>query len=195
MKMKSIIICFCFCCLGSWGHMLSAQEQVRALCPLEQCILVTDLADRIEEIQVIPIKQCFDAESLEWMRKKLLIGPGGDLFLVYGREVMCFDAAGKYQFSMKYNQGKECPYHQDACISVDQKKLLFAHGDSEVVFFDLNDGREIERPPMNKPLQLFEEIAPAPDGGFYYYSISAPCTNNFEWGHLLVTRFDKNGKK
>lgn len=75
MKMKSIIICFCFCCLGSWGHMLSAQEQVRALCPLEQCILVTDLADRIEEIQVIPIKQCFDAESLEWMRKKLLIGP------------------------------------------------------------------------------------------------------------------------
>lgn len=71
-----------------------------------------------------------------------------------------FDAAGKYQFSMKYNQGKECPYHQDACISVDQKKLLFAHGDSEVVFFDLNDGREIERLPMNKPLQLFEEIAP-----------------------------------
>ena len=195
MKMKSIIICFCFCCLGSWWHMLSAQEQVRALRPLEQCTLVTDLANRIEEIQVIPIKQCFDAESLEWMRKKLLIGPGGDLFLVYGREVMCFDAAGKYQFSMKYNQGKECPYHQDACISVDQKKLLFAHGDSEVVFFDLNDGREIERLPMKKPLQLFEEIAPAPDGGFYYYSISAPCTNNFEWGHLLVTRFDKNGKK
>ena len=74
------------------------------------------------------------------MRKKLLIGPNGDLFLVYGREVMCFDAAGKYQFSMKYNQGKECPYHQDACISVDQKKLLFAHGDSEVVFFDLKMG-------------------------------------------------------
>ena len=73
--------------------------------------------------------------------------------------------------------------------------MLFAHGDSEVVFFDLNDGREIERLPMKKPLQLFEEIAPAPDGGFYYYSISAPCTNNFEWGHLLVTRFDKNGKK
>ena len=36
------------------------------------------LADRIEEIQVIPIKQRFDAGSLEWMRKKLLIGPGGD---------------------------------------------------------------------------------------------------------------------
>ncbi len=45
MKMKSIIICFCFCCLGSWWHMLSAQEQVRALRPLEQCTLVTDLAD------------------------------------------------------------------------------------------------------------------------------------------------------
>ena len=139
MKMKSIIICFCFCCLGSWWHMLSAQEQVRALRPLEQCTLVTDLADRIEEIQVIPIKQRFDAGSLEWMRKKLLIGPGGDLFLMYGREVMCFDAAGKYQFSMQYNRGEECPYHQDACISVDQKKLLFAYGDSEVVFFDLND--------------------------------------------------------
>ena len=95
-----MMICFCFCCLGFWEHTLSAQEQVRALRPLEQCTLVTDLADRIEEIQVIPIKQRFDAESLEWMRKKLLIGPNGDLFLVYGREVMCFDAAGKYQFSM-----------------------------------------------------------------------------------------------
>ena len=93
--MKSMMICFCFCCLGFWGHTLSAQEQVRALRPLEQCTLVTDLADRIEEIQVIPIKQRFDAESLEWMRKKLLIGPNGDLFLVYGREVMCFEAAGK----------------------------------------------------------------------------------------------------
>ena len=82
-----MMICFCFCCLGFWGHTLSAQEQVRALRPLEQCTLVTDLADRIEEIQVIPIKQRFDAESLEWMRKKLLIGPNGDLFLVYGREV------------------------------------------------------------------------------------------------------------
>lgn len=195
MKMKSIIICFCFCCLGSWWHMLSAQEQVRALRPLEQCTLVTDLADRIEEIQVIPIKRRFDAGSQEWMRKKLLIGPGGDLFLVYGREVMCFDAAGKYQFSMQYNRGEECPYHQDACISVDQKKLLFAYGDSEVVFFDLNDGREIERLPMTEPLHLFEEIAPAPDGGFYYYSVSAPCSNNFERGHFLVTRFDRNGKK
>ena len=195
MKMKSIIICFCFCCLGSWWHMLSAQEQVRALRPLEQCTLVTDLADRIEEIQVIPIKRRFDAGSQEWMRKKLLIGPGGDLFLMYGREVMCFDAAGKYQFSMQYNRGEECPYHQDACISVDQKKLLFAYGDSEVVFFDLNDGREIERLPMTEPLHLFEEIAPAPDGGFYYYSVSAPCSNNFERGHFLVTRFDRNGKK
>lgn len=58
--------------------MLSAQEQVRALRPLEQCTLVTDLADRIEEIQVIPIKRRFDAGSQEWMRKKLLIGPGRD---------------------------------------------------------------------------------------------------------------------
>ena len=57
-----MMICFCFCCLGFWGHTLSAQEQVRALRPLEQCTLVTDLADRIEEIQVIPIKQRFDAE-------------------------------------------------------------------------------------------------------------------------------------
>ncbi len=97
--------------------------------------------------------------------------------------------------SLTHDHAKECPSPQDACISVDQKKLLFAYGDSEVVFFDLNDGREIERLPMKKPLQLFEEIAPAPDGGFYYYSISAPCTNNFERGHLLVTRFDKNGKK
>lgn len=193
--MKSIIICFCFCCLGSWGHMLSAQEQFRALYPLEQCILVTDLADRIEEIQVIPIKQHFDTGSQEWMQKKLLIGPNGDLFLVYGREVMCFDAAGKYQFSMKYSQGEECPYHQDACISVDQKRLLFAHEDREIIFFDLNDGREIERLSMDKPLQQFDGIAPAPDGGFYYYSISAPCSNNFERGHFLVTRFDKNGKK
>ena len=45
MKMKSIIICFCFSCLGFWWHMLSAQEQARALRPLEQCTLVTDLAD------------------------------------------------------------------------------------------------------------------------------------------------------
>ena len=132
------------------------------------------------------------------MRKKLLIGPGGDLLLVYGREVMCFDAAGKYQFSMKYDQGKECPYHQDACISVDQKKLLFAYGDSEVVFFDLNDGREIERLPMKKPLQLFEEIAPAPDGGFYYYSISSPneranCLNTCRNNGSCVSRIISSG--
>ena len=68
--MKSIIICFCFCCLGgTWGHMLSAQEQVRELRPLEQCTLVTDLADRIEEIQVIPIKQRFDAGLQNGCRK------------------------------------------------------------------------------------------------------------------------------
>ena len=193
--MKSMMICFCFCCLGFWGHTLSAQEQVRALRPLEQCTLVTDLADRIEEIQVIPIKQRFDAGLQEWMQKKLLIGPNGDLFLMYGREVMCFDATGEYQFTMKYDLGKECPYHQDACISLDQRKLLFAHGDRKIVFFDLNDGREIERLLMDKSLQQFDGIAPATDGGFYYYSISAPCSNNFEPGHLLMTRFDKNGEK
>ena len=48
---------------------------------------------------------------------------------------------------------------------------------------------------MDKSLQQFDGIAPATDGGFYYYSISAPCSNNFEPGHLLVTRFDKNGGK
>ena len=42
---------------------------------------------------------------------------------------------------------------------------------------------------MNEPLHLFEEIAPAPDGGFYYYSISAPCSNNFERGHFLAVSY------
>ena len=194
--MKSMIICFCFCCLGFYGCKLSAQEQVRALRPLDECTLVTDLADWIEEIQVIPIKQRFNAETQEWMQKKLLVGPEGDLFLVYGREVMCFDAAGKYRFSMKYDQEeKECPYHQDACISLDRKKLLFAHSDREIVFFDLNDGHEIERLSMDKPLQQFDGIASARDEGFYYYSVSAPCSNNFEPDHLLITRFDKKGRK
>ena len=68
-------------------------------------------------------------------------------------------------------------------------------GDRKIVFFDLNDGREIERLLMDKSLQQFDGIAPATDGGFYYYSISAPCSNNFEPGHLLMTRFDKNGEK
>ncbi len=71
--MKSIVVCFCFCCLGFWGHALSAQEQVRVLHPLEQCTPVTDLNDRIEEVKAIPLQRHFDPRSQEWFQKKLLI--------------------------------------------------------------------------------------------------------------------------
>ena len=193
--MKSIVVCFCFCCLGFWSHALSAQEQVRVLRPLEQCTPVTDLNDRIEEVKAIPLQRHFDPQSQEWFQKKLLITPKGDFLLVYGSEVLCFDDSGKYWFSMKYDKGEECAFHQDACISVDRKRLLFAHGDSEVVFFDLEDGREVERLPMNKPLRSFEAIAPAPDGGFYYYQVPNPGTNHFKTGVPMLTRFGREGQK
>lgn len=177
---------------------VSAQEnEVRVLRPLEQCTFVTDMRDRIDSVEWFPLR-FVDGTSLEFLRKMLVLPDGR--FLVHNlKDVACFDAQGKYLFSMGQacTSDKGCGLIHDICVSADQKYLYLAGRDNVVLCFDLKDGKELRTILLNDltKTSVFYDIAPASGGGCYLYTPTTIDEEGFEEGHKLLVQFDSAGQE
>ncbi len=177
---------------------VSAQENhVRALRPLEQCTLVTDMSDRIESVEWFPLRFP-DGSALEYLRKMLVL-PDGRFLIHHQKDVACFDAKGKYLFSMGQASTPEegCGLIHDICMSVDQKYMYMAGRDDVVLCFDLKDGKLVKKIFLKDSERVYNyyDIAPSAEGGFFLYT---PYENDKEGvveGQKMLVQFDSTGQE
>lgn len=196
--MRTIVISFCLIWLFGVRSTVSAQTKERVLCPLEQCVLITDMGDRLEEVKMIPLEQ-IEGKSIEWITK-LLITPTGNFVIMNNQVIACFSAEGKFLFTVGNvcDPEKGCGLLRDVCFDVDGKRLLALNWEGNVECFDLKDGHreEIIRT-GGDTLMEFYQIIPARDGGFY---LCAPYARDedrthLKQGHFLLYQLDKRGRE
>lgn len=189
--MKNIYISICFLLFFSQCKIKTiSNEHTTILQPLEQTLMVSDIAPYIESVDFIALEET--SNSLVAFINKILIAPDSSFVILSRGDVFIFNHEGRFVNTIgKRGRGLgEYLNADDICLSDDHKTLMILDMAGVLVYsFPKGDFlNKIPIPPVN-----FDAICPAKDGGVYLFSANPGEVSDFEDPYYALRHFDKNG--